>query len=187
MAHRVRGGGDGPELATFGEGERSGAHHVRGVGTGRSLPRLCLMPRTVGVGFTHLPTDGSKNLHVRAVPLPAPSHLPRAVDHPSPGRKKLEVKITSPQGIVPALGWIVSAGLRRKSQWRGRPGLWVPSPSRTRDTQSSHHSERRKGPEREGTGLDPSDEVPGSGSLSRRLVRPGRGGPGESGTGVECP
>ena len=96
---------------------------------------------------------------------------------------KLEVKITSPQGIVPALGWIVSAGLRRKSQWRGRPGLWVPSPSRTRDTQSSHQSERRKGPEREGTGLDPSDEVPGSGSLSRRLVRPGRGGPGGVGHG----
>ena len=118
-----------------------------------------------------------------SVPLPAPSHLPRAVDHPSPGRKKLEVKITSPQGIVPALGWIVSAGLRRKSQWRGRPGLWVPSPSRTRDTQSSHHSERRKGPEREGTGLGPSDEVPGSGSLSRRLHRPGPGGPGGVGHG----
>ena len=101
LVHAVRGGGpvgwltafgdggNGPELTTFGEGERSGAHHVRGRGTVRSSPRLCLMLGTVGLGFTHLLTHGApKNVHVRAVPLPAPSHLPRAVDHPSPGRNK---------------------------------------------------------------------------------------------------
>ena len=63
--------------------------------------------------------------------------------------------------------------------------LSVPHP---RHPRSSHQSERRKGPGREGTGLDPSDEVPGPGSLSRRLVRPGRGGPGGVGHGgQECP
>ena len=178
MAHRVRGGGNGPELTTFGE-----------MGTVRSSPRLCLMLGTVGLGFTHPLTDRAQKCARAGRPTPCPLSLAAGRRPPQSGKEpKLEVKITSPQGIVPALGWIVSAGLRRKSQWRGRPGLWVPSPSRTRDTQSSHHSERRKGPEREGTGLDPSDEVPGPGSLSRRLVRPGRGGPGGVGHGgQECP
>ena len=166
------GKGNGPELTTFGEWERVGAYRDSASCPGPSVwaSPTCLLtgPKICTCGPSH---------SLPPLTCRGPSTTPVREG------TKLEVKITSPQGIVPALGWIVSAGLRRKSQWRGRPGLWVPSPSRTRDTQSSHHSERRKGPEREGTGLDPSDEVPGSGSLSRRLVRPGRGGPGGVGHG----
>ena len=71
------GKGNGPEVSTFGEWERSGAHRDSASCSGPS----------VWASPTRLPT-GPKNVHVRAVPLPAPSHLPRAVDHPSPGRTK---------------------------------------------------------------------------------------------------
>ena len=179
LVHAVEGGGPVGWLTAFGEGGTVRSSPRSGKGNGPELTETLPHARDRRFGL-HPPAyrQGPKMCTC------GPSHSlpPLTCRGPSttPVREgpKLEVKITSPQGIVPALGWIVSAGLRRKSQWRGRPGLWVPSPSRTRDTQSSHHSERRKGPEREGTGLDPSDEVPGSGSLSRRLVRPGRGGPG---------
>ena len=185
-----------------GRGKRSGAHHVRGRGTVRSPPRSGkgngpelteTLPHARDRRFgLHPPaySRGTEKCARAGRPTPCPLSLAAGRRPPQSGKEpKLEVKITSPQGIVPAPGWIVSAGLRRKSQWRGRPGfvgpLSVPHP---RHPRSSHQSERRKGPGREGTGLDPSDEVPGPGSLSRRLVRPGRGGPGGVGHGgQECP
>ena len=124
------GKGNGPEPTTFGEGERSGGLHVRGVGTVRSSPRPCLMLGTVGLGLTHPLTDRAQKCARAGRPTPCPLSLAAGRRPPQSGKeKRLEVKITSPQGIVPAPGWIVSAGLRRKSQWRGRPGF-VGSPLR---------------------------------------------------------
>merc|ERR1739842_51045 len=73
----------------FGEGERSGAHHVRGRGTVRSLPRLCFMLGTVGLGFTHLPTDRAKNKCARAGrPTPCPLSLAAGRRPPQSGKEK---------------------------------------------------------------------------------------------------
>ena len=141
LVHAVRGGGPVGWLTAFGEGERPGAHHVRGRGTVRSSPssgsgntvrsspRLCLMLGTVGLGVTQPLADRAENVSRAGRPTPCPLSLAAGRRPPQSGKgKNPKAKITSPQGIVPALGWIVSAGLRRKSQWRGRPGLWVPSP-----------------------------------------------------------
>ena len=88
-AHRVRGGGtvrssprsgkgNGPELTTFGER-----------GTVRSLPRLCFMLGTVGLGFTHLPTDRAKNKCARAGrPTPCPLSLAAGRRPPQSGKEK---------------------------------------------------------------------------------------------------
>ena len=100
LVHAVRGGGPVGWLTAFGEGERPGAHHVRGRGTVRSSPssgsgntvrsspRLCLMLGTVGLGVTQPLADRAENVSRAGRPTPCPLSLAAGRRPPQSGVEK---------------------------------------------------------------------------------------------------